>query len=259
MSAQLSRSVGEPQLLKRILSRAETVAGLRIYTASQFNERGIDVFADLEAYLPNTRIKTVFDVGANIGQSALSYAREFPNAAIYSFEPVAATFAVLKSAVPPRVHCHQLAFGAAASTGNMVKQGNQTDMFYLLGDKPAPAAAALEEVTIDTVDAFCERHRITEIDLLKIDTEGADMTVLQGAAALLEQQRINIIQVEAGMNSKNERHVSFIDFMTFLEPRGYRLFGIYEQWPEWPEPHLRRTNPIFISDKVIAANRQRRD
>ncbi len=36
-----------------------------------------------------------FDVGANIGNYALELRRHFPNAEIYSFEPVKSTFAVL--------------------------------------------------------------------------------------------------------------------------------------------------------------------
>lgn len=244
-------------MISRIVSKAESLTGIRVYAASKITERGIDLFADLDTNLPRTQIKTVFDVGANVGQSAKRYAQEFPDAVIHSFEPVASTFARLSQAVPARVRCHQIALGAAQHTGRMVKQG-KTEMFYLLGDKPAPAAAVLEEVSIDTLDGFCDRHHISRIDFLKIDTEGADMAVLEGAAGLLRERRIGIIQVEAGMNSLNTHHVAFGAFMSYLEPRGYHLFGIYEQWPEWPtrEPHLRRTNPVFISDDTIAANRR---
>jgi len=215
------------------------------------------MFADLDASLQQTRIKTVFDVGANVGQSARRYAQEFPGAVIHSFEPVSSTFAALSRNVPARVQCHQIALGAAQDTGRMVKKG-KTETFYLLGDEPAPAAAELEQVSIDTLDGFCDRHHISRVDFLKVDTEGSDMAVLEGAAGLLRDQRIGIIQVEAGMNSRNTHHVSLGTFLSYLEPRGYHLFGLYEQWPEWPagEPHLRRTNPVFISDEIIAANRR---
>jgi FkbM family methyltransferase len=244
-------------MIKRILSRAETMTGVRVYSASKITERGIDLFADLATSLPHTRIRTVFDVGANVGQSAQRFAQEFPDAAIHSFEPVASTFATLSRAVPPRVQCHHIALGATRNTGRMVTQGKH-EMFYLLGDNPAPSTAVLEEVSVDTLDGFCAGHHIAHIDFLKIDTEGSDMAVLEGAADLLRDKRIGIIQVEASMNSRNTHHVAFGAFMSYLEPRGFRLFGIYEQWPEWPagEPQLRRTNPVFISDDTIAANRR---
>lgn len=244
-------------MIKRILSRAQLLTGVRVYAASKITERGIDLFHDLDWYLPNTRIRSVFDVGANVGQSARRYAEEFPDAAIHSFEPVASTFATLTRAVPARVRCHNIALGAAQDSGRMVKQG-KTEMYYLLGDQPPPAAATLEQVSVDTLDGFCDRHDVSRIDFLKIDTEGSDMAVLEGAAGLLRSQRIGIIQVEAGMNTGNTHHVNLGAFMALLEPHGYRLFALYEQWPEWPtgEPHLRRTNPVFISADTIAANRR---
>src|SRR5687768_17293358 len=109
-------------MIKRLISKAETLSGVRIYAASKITERGIDLFADLDLYLPNTPIRTVFDVGANVGQSATRFAQEFPGAAIHSFEPVASTFEKLSRAVPSRVRCHQIALGAAQDTGRMVKQ-----------------------------------------------------------------------------------------------------------------------------------------
>ncbi|MGQ0445984.1 MAG: hypothetical protein ACT4O2_12880 [Beijerinckiaceae bacterium] len=79
-----------------------------------------------------------------------------------------------------------------------------------------------------------------------------------GADDMLSRHQIDVVQVEAGMNSKNKRHVPFDSFSKFFEQKRYFLFGIYEQVNEWPtnEPHLRRTNLVFISDRVIKANIQ---
>jgi hypothetical protein len=38
------------------------------------------------------KISTIFDVGANVGQSALKFQEAFPRARIHSFEPVSATY-----------------------------------------------------------------------------------------------------------------------------------------------------------------------
>ena len=40
----------------------------------------------------NREIKVIFDIGANIGDVTLAAARSFPNAHIYSFEPVSTTY-----------------------------------------------------------------------------------------------------------------------------------------------------------------------
>ena len=222
--------------------------------------RGIDRFADISHYLPNLRIGTVFDVGANVGQSARSYLVNFRNAEIYCFEPVTATHRQLEARLHgyPNVRTFQLALGAERGSGTMVLEG-QSEMFFLrrgAGELAAAADIPVEEVPVETLDGFCEREGIGRINYLKIDTEGADLDVLKGAESMLSRQRVDIIEAECGMSGRNTRHVSLDTLSRFLEERSYLLFGIYEQVHEWPTraPNLRRTNPMFISDSVIRAN-----
>lgn len=47
-----------------------------------------------------------------------------------------------------------------------------------------------EQVAVTTVDAFCAEHEVEEIDFSKIDAEGADLAVLQGAARMLGDGKI---------------------------------------------------------------------
>ncbi len=49
-------------------------------------------------------------------------------------------------------------------------------------------------------------------------------------------------------------HLPFKDFLDFLLPFGFQLFGFYEQSREFTKPYLRRTNPVFISKPLIEAN-----
>jgi hypothetical protein len=116
-------------------------------------------------------------------------------------------------------------------------------------DRPGPPSPT-EEVALETIDRFCLREDIARIGLLKIDTEGHDLAVLHGAELLLARQAVDLIQVEAGWHPGNRRQVPAEDFRTFLEPRGYRLFGIYQQVGEWPtgQPHLRRADLVFVSE-----------
>jgi hypothetical protein len=132
----------------------------------------------------------------------------------------------------------------------------QPDMYTLAQESAAPASGLTQEVMIETVDGFCRRRGVDHISLLKIDTEGHDLAVLVGAEDLLRRQAIDLIDVEAGMNPENQRHVPVGEFSSYLETHGYRLFGIYRQTNEWPtgEPHLRRADLVFVSDRVIRAN-----
>ena len=97
---------------------------------------------------------------------------------------------------------------------------------------------------------MCQAESINYIDILKIDTEGFDIEVLKGASTMLKANQISFIQVEAGMNPHNKLHIPLQQFVDYLTPYGYVLFGIYEQHLEWTgEKRLSFSNPVFISEK----------
>ena len=110
-----------------------------------------------------------------------------------------------------------------------------------------------------TLDDFCQDQKINHISYLKVDTEGADLDVLQGARGALERNEIDFVEVEAGMNPHNKYHVPLEKLKSFLEGHDYYIFGIYEQVREWIEkkPNLRRTNAVFISNKMISQYKEK--
>lgn len=247
------------RLLEPIIGVAEPAPPL---PAPPTLPHGADLFGDLAARLPHFRPSVVFDVGAHTGSTARQYVQGFPEALIYCFEPVAATYSLLQAnlGAEARVRCFQLAFGAGQGTGTMVLHG-APDTFYLAeaGQRPEVHGEAPREVVhLERIDGFCAGEGIERISFLKIDTEGADFEVLHGAERLLAAQRIDLVEVEAGMNPRNSWHVPLEVFKPYLEARGYFLFGIYEQVEEWPtgEPHLRRVNAVFVSTPTIEANRR---
>lgn len=224
--------------------------------------RGINLFEDIKNQLPMYHANVVFDVGANVGQSVRNYLNWFPRSQIYCFEPVGATFQRLieNTKNNERVRCFQLAFGASKGKGRMVLQGHPDSFFLLtpLREIAVSNDSKTEEVDIETIDEFCYTRSISHISYLKIDTEGGDLEVLRGAGIMLNENRIDLVEVEAGMNCRNKWHIPFEALKEYLESKEYFLFGIYEQVPEFltKEPHLRRANPVFISLRVILANKR---
>lgn len=200
--------------------------------------------------VPNWQASVVFDVGANIGQSARSFARLWPTAKIHSFEPVPATFARLAETTRDmsNVTAHNLGLGRASGMAEMTDLAQSVQNRIVAPDEGLPT----QTVQIQSGAAFCKAHGIKRISYLKIDTEGHDLEVLKGFGGMFK--RIDFVQVEAGMNPHNKTHVPYGLLSGFLMKRGFLLFHIFDQVMEFKQcgrPVLRRCNPVFINARLV--------
>jgi len=242
---------------RSLKSFAERLTNTRIFRTLP---RGVDLFFDCQKCLPAYRARVVVDVGANIGETARQFRKHFPESTIHCIEPVSDVFEKLALNLNSlhNIHCHRLAMGNSDCVGRLLIHSKSTMgrlQRVTIGD-PHSSSESSEVVKVQTLDNFCEEHGIAEIDFLKVDTEGHDLAVVEGASRMLKKQAIRLVQLEAGMNRENTWHVPFHKLHEYLEEQGYRLFGIYEQKEEWPTkaPNLRRCNSVYISRSLVEAN-----
>ena len=244
------RALRLKKLKQRTVRLAEQTFKCRIYSKMP---HGIEVFSDVQQRLPNYRIRTIFDVGAHLGESAREFVRAHPEARVYCFEPFLSTFERLRdeTAGNPYVRCFPLALGAKKESIRVhAKPFSSNNSLSDRGTASADPDSTLQSVEVDTLDSVTAAYEVEHIDFLKIDTEGYDLEVLRGAEGLLRSKRITFVQVEASMNPLNTKHVEFGAFTAYLEERGYLLFGLYDQTPEWSgEPRLRYCNPVFVLEE----------
>lgn len=203
------------------------------------------------ARLPGWQPHVIFDVGANIGQSAAGYAAAFPKAAIHCFEPVPDSFARLSAAIAPLpgVTAHPVALGQRKGTVRMSHNGASVGN-RILTDQAAEGPGVIE-VAMRTGADMLSALGIKRLSFLKIDTEGHDLEVLRGFGPRLKH--VDFIQVEAGMNPYNQTQVPFQRLSAFLFRKGFLLFHIFDQVFEFKKggrPCLRRCNPVFIRESL---------
>jgi FkbM family methyltransferase len=219
-------------IFKRGLKRFLAARGYEIYRRP-YLPKGADDFESLRAHWPAWQPRVIFDVGANVGQTVGRLRPLFPTAEIYSFEPVPRSYAELLGKVgrDPHVHPQLLALGGQPGEAwiNVHPSSDQSSLITPPGD---PKSAALDRcrVQLETAAGFCGRKGITRIDLLKIDVEGYEIPVVQGAASLFAANAIDFIVVEAGLPPDRPRFTPLTELTRSLEPHGFHLVGIYEQY-----------------------------
>lgn len=81
------------------------------------------------------------------------------------------------------------------------------------------------EIETTTLDDFCQQEKISEIDFLKVDVQGADLQVLEGASIILERQ-ILAVQVEVNFSHLYVKQPLFADVDTYLRNKCFTLFDL---------------------------------
>lgn len=187
-----------------------------------------DSFRDIKRILPKQDL-LIFDIGANVGQTAKDFEAEFPRATIHSFEPSPSTFKKLKKAVhPEQTRAWNLALGAKAGQQTFL-ENESPDMssFLPLGERGWGHIEKETLVAVSTIDLFCAEHKIERINLLKSDTQGYDFEVFKGAEGMLKAGKIDLILFEVTFSSIYEGAPHFEDIFRFLNQHGYQLHRVY--------------------------------
>jgi FkbM family methyltransferase len=183
--------------------------------------------------------RTVFDVGANVGQSVVKYRATLPDARIFAFEPLPRAYRELRVVADRDGNTVANQFALHASEGAREFHSNrgganQTSSFLPPASdvKHSYPEHAFEldktiQVQTKTLDGYCQQQAIERIDVLKLDTQGTELDILRGAERMLEQRAINMTYVEIVFAPVYAENALFHDIAAFLESRGMDLFRIY--------------------------------
>lgn len=182
----------------------------------------------LKDILPKCKI--VFDVGSNVGDWANLSILINRQLTIHCFEPSLNTFKLLKKTLKKNKEHFVLnnsALGESSGEAFLNIYSETAGSNSLYSRKGVPLKSErLEKITVDTIDQYLEKHNIPNIDFLKIDVEGNELKVLQGANKALSKGVIKYIQFEYGGTYIDAR-IYLKDVFYFLDNYGYSLYKIY--------------------------------
>lgn len=176
---------------------------------------------------------TVVDIGANRGQFALAARRCFPNASIFSFEPLPGPATKFRSVFgdDAQVRLHEVAIGDESGTA-IIHVSAADDSSSLL-----PISALQNELFSGTHEVGTQTIRIEPLGLiltaadieppalLKLDVQGYELVTLKGCRSMLD--RFQYAYVECSFLELYEGQALADDVCAFMRDCGWSLGGAY--------------------------------
>ncbi len=204
----------------------------------------VSIFAKLSKD-KNLSNPIILDVGANVGKWSTLVSAQFPSSQIYAFEPSLETFLELEANLKDHKNVKVFNFGLG--------EQNSTEVLYYDEAKSGKASLSkrnlkhlnimfdeTESITIKRLDSFITELSVTP-NLLKIDVEGHELSVLKGLGNYIN--KLEIIQFEFGGTDIDSR-IFFRDFWNFFEDKPFNLFRLTPKGI-LPVVSYRETDEVF--------------
>jgi FkbM family methyltransferase len=186
------------------------------------------------------------DVGSAAGLYTVALARlAGPSGQVHSVEPLSFAHPVwtrlLGARTAANVRHHVLALGAEPGDGIMSvpvgRHGVVTGRSFLaagtsgLASNAEFAGQVEVSVPVDTLDRLCARAGLNRLDFVKIDVEGAELSVLRGARHVIDAFRpALLIEIEARHTARyrySPEHLAH-----WLSRRGYTMHAWRHRWDD---------------------------
>jgi FkbM family methyltransferase len=260
ISGYLRRNAGSMRMQK-LYQKLHGVAltGMNYGRGGTYTESGEMNVLELvrDRYRKNDRI-TIFDVGANVGEYARTMAQLFgEKAQIHSFEPSVKCFQTFSKTTDGLRTIKANNFGLSDAATNVTLYSDASDsglasLYNRKLDHYGIDMNMTEEISLSTLDEYCVENAIDRIHFLKLDIEGHELSALKGAARMLKEDRIDVIQFEFGGCNIDSR-TFFQDFFYLLNDK-YKIHRIVRdgivEIPQYSELH-----EVFITINYLAIHR----
>ena len=177
-----------------------------------------------------------FDIGANIGWYSLIAAKLAPEGIVHAFEPVPFIFGKLQrnwelNGFTNEVHFNNIALGEEEDgeitiyTFEGLYHGHSS--LSTLDRKDYRAST----IPMTTLDRYIAERKISRVDLIKMDTEGAELKVLHGATNLLKSNQPPVWVIELNTETSNSFGHTPADVLDFIAScNDYRFYRVERGW-----------------------------
>jgi FkbM family methyltransferase len=197
---------------------------------------GLNVENRSDLYCLVKRDMVLFDVGSNIGETLLNFAKlTGDNGKVYGFEPVPYSFKKCRNNISlnrfNNVSVSQIALSNKEENLFFHETNNNNSGGVFMNKNNTPGSYIVEGITLD---AYVERIGITHLDLIKVDVEGFETNVLRGASETCRKFRPSLFVEVDDINLKNQGS-SAVELIALITSYGYQISKI-ESLVSWEQP-----------------------
>ena len=212
-----------------------------------------NTFKDQKMLLKNLENGIILDVGAHIGDTTELYQNYFPGYKIFCFEPFSESCDYLKKRFinNSNIKIVKRALGSKDETRTLYVSN-----FSNLNSLQRPnervwgfAGKKSVDVETTTLDQFCNENDINQIDILKLDVQGAELDVLKGSKTIFEKGNVSLVYVEWQVVPLYENHHKYFKIAEFLAGYEYEIFNLYNI-NEARSGQIRWADAIYTSKKI---------
>jgi FkbM family methyltransferase len=177
------------------------------------------------------------DVGANIGIYSLVASRIVgPSGSVFSFEPVSSIFNKLTKNIalnaPSNISAVNAALSSFSGTTEILsvnedqfRQGTSTLQFNDNVQEMGEGSFSNEQVSVLTLDHYLEQKQLKTLKFIKIDVEGHELKVLEGAKSTLIKLKPFLL-LEHDQSRLRFMEISELDFQDLFKTLGYLCYEI---------------------------------
>ena len=186
----------------------------------------------------------IVDIGANAGFFSLFMFSQYPNATVYSFEPMPFNFQALTeyhTAYPSfDWHIHQQA--VSNSNEPVTLHATYLDAFTTMATVfDVPGNSQQIEVEATSLSDIILENAINRIDILKLDCEGAEYSILYALPPEI-LKKIGVLMIETHQGTQGNENT--LALKSYLEQHGFALHFLAEEksgyiWAWMPDRNQR--------------------
>ncbi len=138
--------------------------------------------------------RSIIDGGANVGYASISFAIQYPEAIILAIEPGPTNASLARENLRPYHNTRVIQGGIWSHDSYLAFENPQAlSWAFRTREVSSPEEGAIESHTLDT---YAEQFGMGQVDLIKLDIEGAEEQVFRdGAPACLAQTRVVIVEI----------------------------------------------------------------